>query len=728
MPLLITQVIYQQAMEALRQQTYKSTLHTMKTSAESVEQTFDSVNELLYYISNSNLLVTFSKLNKLEEDNRSIEEIRKAQKYLSDYKNTNKLLSGVQIYAKKNEFLIDSSTTALVLGRYYNSAFRIEGMGEEEWKADLLEGMFHKRIFPSTNIYIAADAKPRVMYAHTISSRAGGAMDANIFVFFNTEDLLEFYSGIAYQDGGFLAIYDRSGEAVLQDNPSAMDIHAVDFNQMTDANGYFFQTIDGTQMLLTYMKGSSQNWSYVTAIPMTQVLAPVEQLRTSLTLLIVLTLAVGILLVFFAAYRASRPVVSVYNAISRSAPGVSLSAEDLGEQIGKLVTTNNAMREELELQVPLLQVAVVNNFLNGVFVSEEEIRENMAQVGLIIHRGNVAVLIATFNDMPYNSALPELGVYKSLIKDVFRDNIRGLVYAQDMDLEQIVLLVNAPQKDAASAMEQLETDLLRCREALSKTGNIHISYVGTMTDSLMGVPALFSYMKTGQLQEHHATPAQVQWYGNNGDAGFYYPVNMENELAALVQGGNPQAAARLFEHIRSLNGRLFHEPEPAGAYQLLQSLYATLLRYNLADNWADTGLLDRIKEQQNAGLLYDRIRDFCVEAAARQAEAEGQRSTIREQIIDFVEHNFQDPQISLSHVAAHFDITEAYLSRLFKQSAGMNFTKYVEKLRVERAEELIGERRYQVNEIARMVGYNSPQVFRRAHKRYHDSGEQTSAQ
>ena len=65
-----------------------------------------------------------------------------------------------------------------------------------------------------------------------------------------------------------------------------------------------------------------------------------------------------------------------------------------------------------------------------------------------------------------------------------------------------------------------------------------------------------------------------------------------------------------------------------------------------------------------------------------------------------------------------FYITEVYLSKLFKEGTGQNFSKYVENLRLEQAKILLSNG-VLVNEVAQQVGYNSPQVFRRAWKRHY---------
>jgi AraC-like DNA-binding protein len=94
-----------------------------------------------------------------------------------------------------------------------------------------------------------------------------------------------------------------------------------------------------------------------------------------------------------------------------------------------------------------------------------------------------------------------------------------------------------------------------------------------------------------------------------------------------------------------------------------------------------------------------------------------QNLVIVEKIKDFIQSNYNDPQLSLTSVGEEFCITEVYLSKLFKKATGENFSKYIEALRLKCAKDLIDQNK-KVTEVAEMVGYNSPQVFRRAWKRY----------
>jgi AraC-like DNA-binding protein len=95
-----------------------------------------------------------------------------------------------------------------------------------------------------------------------------------------------------------------------------------------------------------------------------------------------------------------------------------------------------------------------------------------------------------------------------------------------------------------------------------------------------------------------------------------------------------------------------------------------------------------------------------------------QNLVLVEKIKEYIKSNYSDQQLSLTSVGEEFCITEAYLSKLFKKATGENFSKYIEGIRMKYAKELIDQNK-RVTEVAEMVGYNSPQVFRRAWKRYY---------
>ncbi|MGN0742048.1 MAG: helix-turn-helix domain-containing protein, partial [Candidatus Fimadaptatus sp.] len=85
-------------------------------------------------------------------------------------------------------------------------------------------------------------------------------------------------------------------------------------------------------------------------------------------------------------------------------------------------------------------------------------------------------------------------------------------------------------------------------------------------------------------------------------------------------------------------------------------------------------------------------------------------------VVEFINENYARPDISLSMLADRFNLTQTYLSHAYKEHTGVNISGYIERLRIERAQQLLREGRT-LEQTAFDVGYGHVYSFRTAFKR-----------
>ena len=73
------------------------------------------------------------------------------------------------------------------------------------------------------------------------------------------------------------------------------------------------------------------------------------------------------------------------------------------------------------------------------------------------------------------------------------------------------------------------------------------------------------------------------------------------------------------------------------------------------------------------------------------------------------EHYQRD--ISLSELAEVAGVSPNYLSRLFKEETGINFVDWLNKLRIEKAVQLMENSTMKIYEIAEKVGFSNYKYF-----------------
>jgi len=82
----------------------------------------------------------------------------------------------------------------------------------------------------------------------------------------------------------------------------------------------------------------------------------------------------------------------------------------------------------------------------------------------------------------------------------------------------------------------------------------------------------------------------------------------------------------------------------------------------------------------------------------------------------FIHENFDGP-LSLHAVAREARMSGNYLSEKFRNVTGINFVRYVGRVRIERACALLRESDLRISEIAFAVGFQSLSQFNRAFKK-----------
>ncbi|MBO9596510.1 MAG: response regulator [Cohnella sp.] len=92
----------------------------------------------------------------------------------------------------------------------------------------------------------------------------------------------------------------------------------------------------------------------------------------------------------------------------------------------------------------------------------------------------------------------------------------------------------------------------------------------------------------------------------------------------------------------------------------------------------------------------------------------GENDLVR-QAKQFIEDHYMRP-IMLSNAAKLLNVSESYLSRSFSEQIGQSFMKYLMKVRIDKAKEILVTSRFRIYEVAEKVGYANTEHFSRSFK------------
>ena len=84
-----------------------------------------------------------------------------------------------------------------------------------------------------------------------------------------------------------------------------------------------------------------------------------------------------------------------------------------------------------------------------------------------------------------------------------------------------------------------------------------------------------------------------------------------------------------------------------------------------------------------------------------------------EEILEIANRNLQNPNFSVKWLAEELNMSQATLYRRIKQSTDFSLVELIRGVRLKRAAELLKTKKYSVQEVAEMVGYNDAPTFRK---------------
>ncbi len=199
----------------------------------------------------------------------------------------------------------------------------------------------------------------------------------------------------------------------------------------------------------------------------------------------------------------------------------------------------------------------------------------------------------------------------------------------------------------------------------------------------------------------------------SGKNELFYPDLLEDNLILSVKAGNIQDTESIIDLIYSENcvNRSLSEDMFALLHGNLSSIikqFSKPLPQSLTDV---TQITDR-------KAFFDDYKRFCVELCSSLWEKKNKnRRELVNKMISYVELNYSDSSLSLSLFASMFNVSESYVSTVFKEQANTNFQSFLEKIRLQHACALLKETNYVVEDIAEKCGYYTVQSFRRAFKK-----------
>lgn len=429
----------------------------------------------------------------------------------------------------------------------------------------------------------------------------------------------------------------------------------------------------------------------------------VAQMGALYLLLIILATLAAVALCYYLAIKRYRYVEKISRMVADGETAAPPSERYISDMVSKLVREKSENRRQADRMKTLIRQQEAELLFHGLLKDEQRIAALLESGGMSQEKGayfSVMGVILPREEENLDAFLLSVGQEISCEVSIGRDRA-------------LMLLIPLPNLDTDRGFRRRLGEEVMDRSACGLSG---IGFSSPFSRAALAGEAL---VETCCVLEYARNPSAVRQISCGEDIQHMRrklkplsPAQMERFRQALRKKDEEETRRQLQPLIRAIGN------------QENTDLSTRFLRYELV--YAVTQEICKT-EQKNDALLSDAME-------IDTDDADWEKTLLRvihrfctsalkpgdfSQILNYVETNFTRYSLTLSEIAAHFQMNRSYLSTLFKERTGSTYMEYITRLRMERARELLTTTDLSVQEILEQVGYNDENNFRKRFREFY---------
>lgn len=692
---------------------YYATLHNARSSYNHQKES-TLVSNVELFENDLNIMEVYCR--QLLQNN----DLRKAMKYQTpsqaflDAGNQMRLTLATDVYAESllpiSEAFIYLPMTDYVLSpshfitssRFYDWIKRYPAGKQELWLEYITEKELHYRFIPLDE-FTPNFSKNYLMYVISLEDLYYMKADGLVCFVLDKQELTRMFDCLRGEGRGFLSVFDQNGQEIL-----ALGNNVPDSEALTSAHysqGFSTLAFDEQQITIGCYTSDATGYVYYYSFPPYSSVTSNTGSFLMFALIFLLFLVTGGFLVLSFSKRNVQPII------------------ELGQELHEAVEAQNLLQEEVDRQRPIICTSYARRLMSGAITSEEEIAYIGNYLGLDTPSSYYNVLyVVVYNNFGDSSetlpnGLSSSGELQEIIVDGLKKYLgEPLYYFSPSDRIYSVLL-HCTKEEEPDLPIKISNAVLHLHDDLLDTYDIWLfAGLGRSTDSLTNIWE--SYQQAAESVSYTTKnyiffPYEFIKKDSNV---FYYPPEVSTKLIHFITAGNTAQVLELFNMIHQENIEERSLPIHLLKY-LLSDIRNTLLKARFAlPAGSDAEAVRQLDERFNEHLSFKLCEDLAL-ALCKLFCSESEDSSLAATIEKYIMKNYKDPSLGLNKISDEFQISESYFSHMFKEKTGVNFSTYLENIRMAEAARLIKETDISLNELYIAVGYNNANTFRRAFKK-----------
>lgn len=536
------------------------------------------------------------------------------------------------------------------------------------------------------------------------------------------------YTSLLNGYDGNVSIYDNQGNLLI--DAGDLSFSRTDFQKLTSVPGrtgkkgmdIYSIRLGSSDYSVSHMYSEKLGWNYYVIITNAQFMKQIVEARTFIlmsVLMILLFMSVIALLSAFSNYRPVRNLLT--NIMGNRSPysgaaGKSNEFDMIKSAVDDISQSNIVLTEKLDIQNHALLKQIFDLMYDGKTVGEHWCRDAFAASGIDLTGKCFSVAVCLIDQ-----GLPVCRD-GSAASEIFHDSKFSY---EDLSCFGTELSSGTPAPTAvilatSDSSNELKGQIVRMAANLASL--MEKSHGVKPTIGIGGIYGNISKICVSLVEARvaieGANSGSIIEFENQKEAESKSLLNYpEKDLAKLrfcLKQGNAKLSLDIVDQLFLCLELTQFIMKRYICYEIINTVIKTVNELGIKIDLCEISFLQQFSSESELKTHITGIaEEICRQVEERSAN---RKDDLYDQLIEYVNKNITEPNISLELVAQEFSISPSYLSVFFKEHAGIAFSNYIRNQRIREVKRLLVTSNRSIRDIITYVGYQDVSNFIRTFK------------
>lgn len=733
--LISTFLVYNNYKNLTEDQIKNNSLTNLSAAAGMVNTNLNEFQNTTLLLSTDNELYNIFYSNDVLDSSNTV-GIQSATNTLTKFKATNDLIDSCYILHKSSNEVIATDGTYSA-ENYYTRASIYKNYNRDFWMNLNLDTIYYKILNPSTIETISSQEYERRNVIPLVTSNIDSFKSKNLLVINISEsELTSILKKYKFMPNINLSIINKTGIQFASTDNTIPKKCTKDkdflYNLTKRNNNFFMCTVNGNKYMtisFTPNTASFNNFIFVAFIPYKDFYLNLINIRRLAYIIIFFGVCISISSAYFMSKKIYSPIDNLVRMLKKNNHDNLITNESeidyLNNEIEYILKNEDNLKNDISLLTPI--------------ASDQYIRMILTNTDLNLQNNVRDLIIDHHIDFKYDSfcvTIVELNFSKKYYSSYDDGQCSLVIRGIARLLEGIAVWNNQTQvihitKTKLCIIINLSQDEIT-RDIVENIKNVTsiFSYDDDLIKITVGIGRIYPGLN-GMNKSYNEAIKVINSFSSldNECIKIYsddlvskklnYSIKEENKLYNYLIGCYSEEAINLLNTIIEKNEK--ENSSDSCIKSLYMSIYYTILRVADEKNLSLNKIMgeEYIDVESDIELLpLCKLNAYIYKIVNKLLAVVNLNNKFDINLItDYIKNNYTE-DIYLEKIATVFNISDKYLSKIFKDRIGVAFHDYLSQIRINKSKEMLFASSSSVIKIGEMVGFNTHSTFFRMFKKY----------